>query len=479
MPKSKTIERRHQVCVATLAKRGQSHALRWWEELDRPQRKLLLDDLESIPWDLLDGLIETHVRQAPSGDAACSELTPPNVHRRPPGHDLPPLYQEATTRGRELLAAGRVAAFTVAGGQGTRLGFDGPKGALSVTPVGDRTLFEIFAETVKAARLRYDTPIPWYIMTSPANHEQTVEFLSAHGFFGLPERDVILFSQGMLPALDKQGKLLLAEKHRLALAPDGHGGTLKALVRSGALADMRSRGVTIISYFQVDNPLVKPFDPLFIGLHEITSSEMSDKVASKADDLEKVGNVCLQDGKTVVIEYSDFPRELAHAKDADGRRLFDAGNLAIHLIDVDFVDRIVGRSFQLPFRRAEKTVPCVDENGSHISPKTANAVKLETFIFDALPLANNPLLLEVDRAEEFSPVKQPAGVDSLQSAKRDQVLRACRWLEAAGVAIPRNEEGRPDLTIAIAPSFALDAEDVSDKVDKVPVLAPGDAVYLT
>jgi UDP-N-acetylglucosamine/UDP-N-acetylgalactosamine diphosphorylase len=282
----------------------------------------------------------------------------------------------------------------------------------------------------------------------------------------------------MLPAFDRSGRLLLEAKHRLALAPDGHGGSLKALVRSGALVEMRRRGVEIISYFQVDNPLVNPIDPLFIGLHALTGSEMSTKAASKADDLEKVGNLCLADGRLTVIEYSDFPESLARARNPDGFRRFDAGSLAIHLLQVSFVDRVVADAFTMPFRRAEKILPYVDESGEIVRPAAPNAIKLEQFVFDVLPLAANPLVFAVDRAEEFSPVKNPAGVDSLESSKRDQNRRACHWLEAADVPIPRRPDGEPDVFVTILPSFALDVEELRAKRDQIPPIQRGASLVL-
>lgn len=384
----------------------------------------------------------------------------------------------AAQRGRELLSAGKVAAFTVAGGQGTRLGYDGPKGTVVVSPIGQRTLFQLFAETVLAARQKYAAAIPWYVMTSPANHAATVDFFSQRHCFGLPKHDVIFFQQGTLPAFDFHGRLLLESKDSLALAPDGHGGSLKALVSSGAIHNMRQRGVEIISYFQVDNPLVKPFDPLFVGLHALTGSEMSTKVARKADDLEKVGNLCLRDGKLVVVEYSDFPEGLAKVRNPDGTRTFDFGNLAMHLLAVDFVDRVAGRSFQLPLRRADKAVPCLDERGCRVQSDRPNAVKLEMFVFDALPLARSPLLLEVDRAEEFSPIKNASGVDSLETARRDQLRRACRWLESSGLRVPRRPDGQPDIAVYIAPTFALDSADVASKRDQIPPLTPAAKLVL-
>ncbi|MCP4247431.1 MAG: UDPGP type 1 family protein, partial [bacterium] len=315
-------------------------------------------------------------------------------------------------------------------------------------------------------------------MTNPGNHAQTIEFLEAHECFGLPREDVVLFSQGMLPSFGLDGKILLVDKHRLALAPDGHGGSLKALATSGALQDMASRGVEIISYFQVDNPLVKPFDPLFIGLHAKTGSEMSSKVAAKVDDLEPVGNLCLHQGRLTVIEYSNFAEELARATNPDGSRRFNLGNLAIHLLDVGFVDRTIARAFALPYHRAEKAVTWLDENGLQRPPSAPNAIKLETFVFDALPLAKNPLLLEIDRAEEFSPVKNRTGADSMESAIRDQVARAARWLEAAGVTVPRTPDGQPEVTIEMAPSYARDAADVKKSVTRPPTLHRGETIYI-
>lgn len=473
-----SIESRYRRCTEQLATRGQDHVLRWWDDLGAPQREHLLSEIDSIPWSHLDPLVETHVRNRPR-DQVRANLEPAEVYPCRPDGGNAALYRDAVVVGDELIRAGKVAAFTVAGGQGTRLGFEGPKGAVTITPVREKTLFQLFAETIMAVRKRYGVAIRWYIMTNPGNHRQTVGFLEDHEFFGLPPQDVVLFSQGMLPSFDLDGKILLEDKHRLALAPDGHGGALKSLVASNALQDMASRGIEIISYFQVDNPLVKPFDPLFIGLHAKTGSEMSTKVASKVDDFERVGNVCMHQGRVVVIEYSDFPDELARAKNPDGSRRLNVGNLAIHLLDVDFVDRIIAQKFELPYRRAEKTVTWMDENGFQRTPPTANAIKLETFVFDALSLAKNPLLLEVDRAEEFSPVKNAKGVDSVESAIRDQIRRAARWLERAGVTIPRKPDGEPDVIIEIAPAYALDADDVKRRVTRPPELHAGETIYIS
>jgi len=470
------MDERYRNCVTTLRSRRQDHVLRWWPELSESQRVRLLDEIDAIPWDQVEPWLRSHVLARPP-HASVADLAPPEVFPITPDARRKDLYDDARAIGQKFISEGCVAAFTVAGGQGTRLGVDGPKGCVVVTPAASKSLFQLFAEKVLAARTRFGASIPWYIMTNVENHERTLSFLAEHAYFGLPREDVMVFPQGLLPAFDFRGCLLLAAKDHLALAPDGHGGSLPALVRSGALHDMRRRGVCVISYFQIDNPLVNPFDPLFVGLHGCTGSDMSTKVARKIDDFEKVGNVCRRDGQIVVIEYTEFPVELARSRNPDGSRRFDAANLAIHLLNVPFVERVVAQA-DLPFRRADKVVPYVDEDGSIVKPKSLNAVKLETFIFDVLPLAKNPLVLEVDRAEEFSPVKNLTGVDSLESAKRDQVRRACRWLEAAGVEVPRDPDGEPDVTVEISPLFAFDPEELVAKTDRIPPLKPGAEIYI-
>lgn len=470
-----TLNQRYETCLAELARRDQAHVLRWWDELSEPQRAGLLTQLEAVPWDLVDPVL-ARLAKPDAETPLPHDIRPAQVYPTSPKPDQRVLYDNARKHGIELLSTGKVAVLMVAGGQGTRLGIDGPKGIVPVTPVAKRTLFELFAGMVFAARQRYGVAIPWYIMTSPSNHEATVTYFQDHEYFGLPPSDVVMFQQGMLPAFDLSGRLLVSNKDQLALEPDGHGGSLKALAASGSLADLKRRGAETISYFQVDNPLVKPFDPLFIGLHATLGSEMSTKVTAKADDHERVGNVCTVDGRTGIVEYSEFPAELAAARNPDGSRKFDAGNLAIHLLDVAFVDRIVGSRFQLPIRQARKVVPFLDEDGHSVQPSEPNGLKLESFVFDALPLADQTLVLEVERAEEFSPVKNATGVDSLETAIRAQNERACRWLERVGCTIPRKSDGTPDVTVDIAPTVALDAADLDSQRDRLPHLKPGDVV---
>ena len=377
-------------------------------------------------------------------------MKPPVVLPRRADAGREAIYAEAEATGRELLDTGKVAAFLVAGGQGTRLGYNGPKGEFPVTPVKEKPLFQVFAEQILAAGRRHGKVVPWYIMTSDANDAATRAFFEKHDFFGLDNSDVMFFTQGMMPAFSPTGEMLLAEKDSLALSPDGHGGSLRALAKSGALADMKKRGVEHLSYFQVDNPLVRVLDPLFLGLHANFGSEMSSKGLPKNDPLEKVGNFCVGDGKLMVIEYSDLPDELARQTNDDGSLKFDAGSIAIHAMSVDFIDRLTsGQEVTLPWHRAEKKVPHLSEP----SPEAPNAVKLEQFVFDAIPLADNAIVQATERAEEFSPVKNAEGNDSPATSRRDQVRRAARWLAAAGVEVPATADGEPDALVEISPPF--------------------------
>ncbi|MFG0328962.1 MAG: UTP--glucose-1-phosphate uridylyltransferase [Phycisphaerales bacterium] len=450
-----------------LERADQAHLLRFYEELSEPQRAQLLDDIDSIDLERVPDWVDRFVKTKPEFDLP-RDIDPPLWYPRDPGDKRRPYDAEAYwRRGEELIGAGQVAAFCVAGGQGTRLGWDGPKGAFPATPVTRKPLFQVFSEFIRSAARRYQVTIPFYVMTSPLNHDDTIRFFERHEFFGLDSESVMFFSQGVMPSFDREtGRILLADKHRVAVNPDGHGGSLKALWERGALADMRQRGIRHISYIQVDNPLVRVLDPLFIGLHATapdSSAEMSSKMVWKAGPTEKVGNFCRVRGRTTVIEYSDLPDELAQRRDANGDLVFCAGSIAIHLLGVDFVERLNtgAEGFALPFHRADKKVAHIDlESGERIEPEEPNAVKLETFVFDALPLCEHSLILESSREEEFAPIKNASGVDSAESSRELQCERAARWLEAAGTEVPRRDDGTLDACIEISADTALYPDDV-------------------
>lgn len=467
----------------TLDAHGQAHVLAFFDELTASQQKSLLHQIQQLDFNWLDQLIVEYVKQRPRLELP-GNLEPAPYY--PHGGDFDAAKYRAV--GEELIRQGRMAAFTVAGGQGTRLGWDGPKGTFPATVVTGKPLFRVFAEQLLATQRKYGLEsrglaIPWYIMTSPINDADTRAFFADNNYFGLRRRDVFMFPQGVLPSFDAStGKLLLAHKHEIAMNPDGHGGSIKALRASGAIEDMVGRGIEHISYFQVDNPLVKCIDPVFIGLHAAapdSSAEFSSKMVAKAYAEEKVGVFCRADGKTMVIEYSDLPQDLANQKDETGRLRFNAGNIAIHIIGVRFVQHLTADPlrFGLPFHRADKKVPHIDvETGQRVEPSHPNAVKLEAFVFDAIPLAKRSIVMETSRTEEFAPIKNAQGVDSPATSHQIQSDRNGEWLRRLGVQIPQSN-GHVQAKIEINPLTALEPDDLQ-AVELPKVIQPQQEVVL-
>ncbi len=461
-----------------LKKHRQSHLLAFWDQLDTAQRQHLLSQIRQLDLAKIDCWVADYVKK-PSSEAISSDLLPaPYYSFKPSDNEQKRKYTEAVELGRDLIRHRKVAAFVVAGGQGTRLGFDGPKGDFPISPVKNKTLFQIFAEYIATASIKYNTVCPWYIMTSPLNRARTEEIFRSNNYYGLDEKNVFIFQQGTMPNFSPDGKVLMADKANLSCSPDGHGGSLKALYQSGAIEDMKRRGVEFISYFQVDNPLLNIFDPLFIGLHVLDEAEMSSKALIKTGPYEKVGNFCLVDGRLTIIEYSDLPDKLAERQSPDGSLTFKLGSIAIHIINRAFVERLNAHGFSLPLHRALKKIPHIDEHGEPLEPDESNGVKLESFVFDAVPLASKSIILETLRPEEFAPTKNAKGVDSAESTRKMMVDRAASWLESAGLTIPKKPDGSIDCVIEIAPNFAICKEDIKEKLNQIPQINLGDKIYL-
>jgi UDP-N-acetylglucosamine/UDP-N-acetylgalactosamine diphosphorylase len=307
-------------------------------------------------------------------------------------------------------------------------------------------------------------------MTSPENHEATARFFAEHDHFGLEH--VRFFVQGQLPAVDRDtGKILLAAKGHLALSPDGHGGTLGALAARpsdggpSCLDELRARGIRTLFYFQVDNPLVQIADPAFLGLHRESGAEISFKVIEKFAPDERVGVVVRVGDSPQVIEYSDLPTELAERREPDGSLELWAGSIAVHILEREFIERLVDSGGQLPFHRAIKKVPFIDDSGRLVQPQEPNAVKFERFIFDALPQARRWTLVETDRAVEFEPLKNATGPDSPATVRQRMSDLFAGWLESSGVRVPRGKDGSVPFGIEVSPLFALDAEELKAKVN--------------
>ncbi len=458
---------------------GQAQVFAFFDRLASGAQRDLLEQASEIDLAEVERLTRTLLAKGAATGVDLEGLAPAPYERRPEHGGDAAAWARAKTAGEAALRAGRVAAFTVAGGQGTRLGFDGPKGTFLVTPIKRKPLFQVFAEKILAAGRRYGRPLHWFIMTSHANHAATEEFFAEHHFFGLDRARVHFFRQGRMPAVNFDGKILLEAPDALALSPDGHGGSLRALDRSGALDLMQGEGIDTLSYFQVDNPLVRCIDPAFIGWHVTLQSEMSSKMVPKAYAEEKVGHFCTQRGKTIVVEYSDLPIAMQRETDPTGQLRYLAGSIAIHILDREFVRRMARGTDSLAFHRADKKIPTIDAAGKPVKPERANGVKFEMFVFDALPFAQNPVVIETLRENDFSPVKNAEGVDSPQTCRDDQLRQFARWLRANGAALEIDATGKPRATIEVSPLFGYDEDSFADAWKKLsPPPAIVDALYL-
>jgi UDP-N-acetylglucosamine/UDP-N-acetylgalactosamine diphosphorylase len=387
---------------------------------------------------------------APDGLRA-PELLPPSSRR------ADPRVREAAERGWEELRAGRVAVVTVAGGQASRLGFDGPKGAYPLGAVSGASLFQILAGGVHRMRERARAPLPWVLMTGPENDAATRAFFAARAHFGLDPRSVLFACQGTLPALAPDGSLLLAAPGRLFRNPDGHGGLFRALERAGVLERLGG-GVSTLFTCQVDNALTPIADPAFLGFHLLRRARMSAKAVVKTDPAEKVGLLAESGGRLLCVEYSDLPAARQAERAADGGLLLRAGNIAMHAIALDFAREMAAA--ELPLHLARKNVRALGPDGV---PGMRPAVKFETFVFDALPLAGpgGCVVQEAERSEEFAPLKNRAGADSAATARAALDARARRWLAAAGL------QPAPCGPVELAPGLALDAEDLADRAAEI------------
>lgn len=438
---------------------GQEHLFRFWDELNGTERNELLGNIADIDFPRMQSLIEQWVLNEPAPERFQHIEPVPVITLDAPDTG------EAWDAGEAALRAGRVGLFLVAGGQGTRLGFDGPKGAYPIGPVTGKSLFAYHAEKILNLRRRYGCILPWYIMVSDANAAATEAFFAQHDFFGLGRAHVRFLRQRMAPCVDREGRFMLEEKHRLAMNPNGHGGCIPAMAENGVLANARERGVDLLSYFQVDNWAVKVADPRFIGYHVLRGAEMSSKNHRKNTPREAVGVHCLCDGKYHVIEYSEldiYPQLLE--TDAKGGVVYYAGNPAMHMLSVDFVQRMHDHFDAFPWHRAFKKIPFIDASGTLVKPEKPNGYKFETFVFDALSFIRHaPVAVEIERKGEYTPIKEFKGDNSVVAARQSMNRYWAEWLEAAGSAVPRREDGACAIDIEISPAFALYKEEFISK----------------
>ena len=439
----------------------QAHLLQFWSDLSLVDRQHLISQIQSIDFREISELVAGISTSVDWSELSCSAAPPVAIRL----NEQNPAYSPVQARecGEQAIRDGKIGMILVAGGQGTRLGFDLPKGMFRIGPVSNRSLFAMHVDSLRGAMRRYATSIPMYLMTSPATDLATREYFDRHHRLGLKPEDLVVFCQGSMPAVDAStGKILMESASRVALSPDGHGGIVSAMDRQGILKSAAERGVEHFFYAQVDNPMVRACDPTLIGYHLLAASQMTTQVVKKRFAVEKVGNVVAIDGRTHIIEYSDLPESVANRTNADGELNLWAGNIAVHVMELNFLATITTNASSLPFHRASKTVPFLNEDGNLERPTSPNAIKFERFVFDLLPLADRAIVVEADATDVFAPVKNADGAPTdTPTATRNAIsAQHKRWLEQAGLKVS------PSVKVEINPHWAFDAEEVRMKIQK-------------
>lgn len=454
---------------AWLSDLGQEHVARRAAALDPAARERLSAQLSSLDPSALR--LQREVL-ATARRAASPRSPEPPVVLSPEGEERARLAQA----GARTIAEGRVGVLIVAGGQGSRFGYDGPKGCFPVSPLRGLSFFELHARKVRALRERTGAAVPLYVMTGPTNDAATRAFFAEKSYFGLPSADVRFVPQASWPALDDEGRMLFDAPDHLFVSPDGHGGLLSALRATGALEDMEARGLSCLSYFQVDNALVQVADPLFVGLHEREGADVSLKTFRRNSPTEATGTIVSFDGRPGVLEYSDpsFTDEMKSARLPDGSLRFAWGNAAMHLFSIPFLRRVAEAG--LPVHLAHKKVPYCDETGASVKPEAPNAWKFEKFVFDAFPMARRSVCLAIDRAQEYAPLKEATGPRGPEAVHRALSDRAAGWLESCGVAVPRDADGHSRFPIEIDPLYADGPDALRARVASRPPVIDGPTV---
>ncbi|MCZ8519928.1 MULTISPECIES: UDPGP type 1 family protein [Paenibacillus] len=431
---------------------GQEHLLRYYAELPEEGKAKLLEQISRLDMDRMARLF-AGVGQPPELTGTMEPIEA--VHWVD--------YSEAQQRqfeaaGWEALRQGQVGALVVAGGQGSRLGHEGPKGTYDIGLPSGKSLFQLQAERMLRLSRLAERTLPWYIMTSPENHGDTVRFFESHSYFGYPREDIVFFRQGVLPALDEEGRVLLSAKDEISFAPSGNGEVFASLKQSGALEDLKRRGVEWLFYYNVDNALIAIADPAFVGVAAHYNHPVATKVVEKSYPEEKVGILCRRNGRPAVVEYTDVPPDLMYERDSRSRYVYGLGNISIHLFRTDFIEKHA--ETDLPYHAAHKKIRTLDEAGEPYTPQEPNAYKFERFIFDFFPLMEEMTVLRMEREREFAPVKNKEGADSPATARELVLGLHKRWLLAAGVD-PAALEGRE---IEISPLDSFGGEGLTEEV---------------
>lgn len=392
----------------TLKKYNQEHLLNFYDNLDEQKQIKLIDQIENIDFELIKSLYDK-TKDGIKNDEA--DIEPIDFIDK---YKLNEDYKYFEQIGEKAIRAGKLAVVTMAGGQGTRLGHNGPKGTYDIGLDSHKSLFELLFDYIKEQNDKYNVQIPWFIMTSKENNESTVKFFKDNKYFGY-EKNIFFFIQGQLPMIDTEGKILIGEDYLIKEAADGHGGVYESLVKSGMVEKMKQLGVEWVFIGGVDNCLVKMVDPVLMGIAIDKGVTAAGKSVVKANPHEKVGAFCKKNGKPSVVEYSEITDEMAEATDENGELLYGESHILCNLFNISAIERM--GSEPLPYHSAFKKATYIDKDGNKVVPTSPNAYKFEAFLFDAFGEVDDMAILRVKREEEFAPVKNATGVDSPETAR--------------------------------------------------------------
>lgn len=385
---------------------GQEHLLKYYDELSELEKASLLEQIEELDVSLLD-LIKDGVKEVPKGKLApLGALTLEEIENS---------KAEFEATGIEAIKACKVGAVLLAGGQGTRLGLDKPKGMLNIGINKELYLFGQLVNNLLEVVKKAEAWIPLLIMTSEKNHKDTTSFFEAHDYFGYNKDYVFFFKQEMAPSVSYEGKIYMEEKYKLSTSPNGNGGWFSSLVRAGLTEKLEKMGVEWLNVFAVDNVLQKIADPVFVGATLHADCVCGAKVVAKADPNERVGVLCLEDGRPSIVEYYEMTDEMIQSRSEDGKLLYNYGVILNYLFELKTLKRIMNEN--MPIHVVEKKIPYIDEQAHLVKPEEPNGYKFEALVLDMIHLMDNCLSFEVERSKEFAPIKNRTGVDSLESAR--------------------------------------------------------------
>lgn len=390
---------------------GQEQLLNRYEYLNDEKKEKLIEQIRNIDFEQAKELFNVTSKSLKKPDTQIANIEYVDKSKLSKEE-----YDKYYNIGQKEIAEGKYAVVTMAGGQGTRLGYIAPKGTFTIGGGIEKSLFEALSDTIKEARKKYNAKIPWYIMTSRENNDATEKFFEEHDFFGLPYEDIKFFKQGELPMLNMEGKLMLDEEGLVKLASDGHGGVFESLAKNGYLEDMEARGIEWIFISGVDNVLAGLVDPIAVGLAISEGTLATGKSVVKRSPEENVGVFCKKAGKPSVIEYTEITEEMANAKDENGELLYGESHILLNLFNIKALQNIAHN--KLPYHKAFKKAKYMDENGEIVKPEKPNAYKYESFIFDAFESLDGMSILRVKREDEFAPLKNANGEDSPDTARQ-------------------------------------------------------------